>query len=348
MSPRHKIGANNSVFERLDRYCLDRGEPIANAGSPRWIRTDAKTRDFLTNARLVQKLSLSPSLQIARFDHKTRSFFVTSGFEISEAPEGLESEELNGARLTTFLSDMVIRPLARPIGIKQIVEYSDKTQPDYDGHDCEQMASLFPPIQIFSSPLVEGEESGGVFFLLCMCDRRRTDHWIDDGLAGALCRLSTASAIAIPYDLLCRAVLDFDPEGLFLALYRSLEALYARERTVALSRELGISGDWVQIAQTLEEHLGWYPKEATSLEVLLKGIEASELEKLIDAFGELTSGETNFPALASRRIYALRNGLVHFRPFHRRLKRETINWCRLCESMANLVTDCYHTSVTNL
>jgi len=346
MPSRQKIGANQSIFRRLEKYCNDRGEPISNAGTPKWIQTESKTRDFLVSARLVQKLDLSPSMKAARFDHEGRTYFTTSGLEILDPPIGLDPEELNGAILTTILSDLEIRPTARPIGIKEIVEYADKTQSDYQGHDSERIASLFPPIQVFSTELVEGEESGNVLFLLCLADRRVYDHWIDTNLADALRILATASATAVPYEILSRAVLDFDPADLYLALYRSLETLYAREKTLALKSELGIATDWVKLALLLETHLGWYPKEETSLEALLQHSNRSELLRLIGALGEKVTKGTNVPAFAARRIYALRNNLVHYRPFHRFQPTDTVDWCRLCETMANLVSDIYTKSKT--
>lgn len=347
MPSRQKIGANKSIFERLDRYCNERNEPILNAGAPRWVHTESKTRDFLVSARLVQKLDLSPSLKAARLDHSGRSFFITLGFEILEVPEGLQAEELSGAVLTAVLSELEIRPIAKPIGIREIVEYSDGTQNEYDGHDCDRIAGLFPTIQVFSTEILVGEESGNVFFLLCLSDRRRQDHWIDDGLTKALMSLSTASATAVPYEVLCRAVLDFDPASLFLALYRSLEALYARGKTLSLRSELGVTTDWIKLAQLLEAHLGWYPKEETSLESLLREANEQDLQKLVEALDETLPDGAVLASFTARRIYALRNSLVHFRPFHQLQPIDKVDWCRLCGAMANLVTEIYAGSVAD-
>src|ERR1700761_5210635 len=103
-------------------------------------------------------------------------------------------------------------------------------------------------------------------------------------MSAALSYIAVASSSAIPYELLCRAVLDIDPASLFLALYRCLEALYSREQTLALISKLGISRNWIEMAQLLEAHLGWYPREEASLEVLLQRANENTLRSVLLIF----------------------------------------------------------------
>ncbi len=347
MASRGKVEANTSIFRRLDEYCASRGEPITNQGSKRFIETKKEDRDFLTDARKVQTLDLSPSLKISRFDHADRSFFVTAGYDLLEIPEGMQEEQLNGGVLTASLYEMELRPIVKPIEVREVVEVSDMGDSGYLGHDFLQLASLFPPIQILSTePLVKGE-SANIFLLLCLSDRRRFDHWIDDHLAAALGKMASVSSNAIPYAVLCRAVLDFDPAALFLALYRSLEALYSREKTTGLMSGIGISMDWFQMAQQLELHLGWYPREDQSLEALFQSASETDLSKVLAALNEAPKEGNKPHVTAARRVYALRNALVHYRPFHQSFKFDDIEWCRLCEAMSSLVLDLYTAAPTD-
>jgi hypothetical protein len=346
MPSRNKIAANASIFQRLDSYCVNRGEPVANEGAGRWIETGEQDREFLVYARLVQMLSLSPSLKIARFDYAKRSFFITAGFDLLETPEAMQEEDLSGGILTACLSEMALRPIAKPIEIRDVVEVGDVTLGGYFGHDPFQMASLFPSIQILSSELLVQDESANVFLLLCLSDRRRYDHWIDNELAAKITKMANISATAIPYEVLCRAVLDFDPAALFLALYRSQEALYSREKTMALISSLGISRSWLEMAQQLEFHLSWYPREEPSLEALFRSASLPDLARLLKALGEGLKEDNNIQAFAARRVYALRNALVHYRPFHQAYSFDKIDWNRLCEAMSSLVMDFYDTTAT--
>jgi hypothetical protein len=340
---RNKIDANTDVFRRLDEYCGRRGEPILNAGTARWIqtqKTDAD-REFLVYSSKVQELLLSPTLRIGRFDHRNRSYFITAGFDFPEIPEELQEEDLTGGMLTAFLSEMTLRPVATPIEVREVVEVADNKAAGYDGHDCTQIASLFPLIQVVSSEILADNNSSNIFLLLCLCDRRRYDHWIDEDLAAAIKGLSNLSTSAIPFDLLCRAVLDFDPSSLFLALYRCMEALYSREKTMALMNDLGIQKDWAVVAQSLESQLGWYPREEASLEDLLTHAKEADMNAAVSALNESVPEESKISSFTARRVYALRNGLVHYRSFRSLPYLSKIDWCRLCEAMVSVVSDVY-------
>lgn len=338
---RNKVEANTDIFGRLDEYCASRGEPILNSGAARWIQTQKEDREFLVYSTKVQDLILSPTLKISRFDHANRSYFITAGFDFPEVPSELEEENLTGGALTAFLSELALRPIARPIEVREVVEVGDKDSVGYDGHDFVQIASLYPLIQVVSSDILATEDSSNAFLLLCLSDRRRYDHWIDESLAASIKGLSALSTTAIPFDLLCKAVLDFDPSSLFLALYRSMEALYSREKTVALMKELGIARNWVEVAQTLELKLGWYPREEASLEGLLNYAKEPDMNAAIGALNESLPDDSKLSSFTARRVYALRNGLVHYRSFLSLPYLSKIDWCRLCEAMIAVVTNVY-------
>lgn len=340
MASRNKIEANKVIFEKLDSFCQARGTTISNAGIARWIETTEENRAFLIHAEAVNSLVLSPTLAIQRFDFEDRSYFVTAGFETVEDPEELIREDLNGSILTAFLSETDVRVTATPDEVRNVVEVGQLGEPEYNGHAFEQMASLFPNIQVYSTPRLVKEESEATFFLLCLADRRRVDHWIDEELANSLKSLASLTANAIPYRNLSRATLDIDPASLFLALYRTLESLYAREKTSILMTALAIKRrTWLDVAQSLEEHLGWYPREETSLENLLRHAKETTLESILTEFKLIKTEGMNLPAVTAKRIYALRNSLVHYRPFHQASPIPSLNWGRLCEAMISLVLE---------
>lgn len=342
MSSRSKIAANESIFRRLDQYCDRYGEPIRNAGRPRWIKTDKHNREFLVYSQLLNKQVFSPTLMIARFDYGDRSYIVTAGFDSLDPLAAFQEEELRGDILTAFLAEMPVRPLRSPLEIRQVVEIGEGGAPNYEGHDFLELASLFPKTQVFSTKAFVEDQSTNIFLLFCVADRRRYDHWIDDGLGNALRKMATVSASAIPLRILCGAVLDLDPGALFLALYRGLEALYSREQCLHLMSRLGITQDWVAMSQTLEESLGWRPKEDTSLEALFKYADADDLRRVLTALAETPPATfTNLSAVTARRVYSLRNALVHYRPFHNVISLESIDWNRLCEAMIALLSDIY-------
>jgi hypothetical protein len=226
MPSRSMIAANTAVFRSLDEYCASRLEPLSNAGKPRWVKTTSSGRQFLLHASLISELSFSASVKIARFDIQNRAFFMTSGLDAPACPAPLQAEDLDGGRLTAFLYEVAPAPAASPAQIRNIVEFEDRVStPNYDGHDCFLLSGLYPKIQVFSAADLPADESSRIFFLICLSDRRRMDQWVDEQLARILDLVADLSPRSIPYEILCRAILDMDPSALFLALYRCLEAL---------------------------------------------------------------------------------------------------------------------------
>jgi hypothetical protein len=342
MPSRNMIEANTKVFGSLDEFCLRRGEPLSNAGQPRWISTDHSGKAFLKYAKLAEHLSFSASVKIARFNFYSRAFFVTTGLDLPEAPEIFQVEQLDGGRLTTIISELKSMPVVLPSQIRNVVEADDGTSGlTYEGHDHQLLSTLYPKIQVFSVLDLPTEESFKVFFLICLADRRRIEQWIDEQLAAVLNLIVELSPTYIPYETLCRSVLDMDPGALFLALYRCLEALYAHTQSLRLMTSLKISKPWAEMAELLEEALGWYPREEPSLEALLEHAVSEDLHAIAAALKDFIPTEARKHSYMARRIYSLRNALVHYRPFHQKFSFNEVDWNRLCEAMALLVLHIY-------
>src|SRR5438034_1749124 len=111
----------------------------------------------------------------------------------------------------------------------------------------------------------------------------------EDTVGVVVNQLAVMDTDAVPYDTLCRSVLDLDPSALFLALYRCLEALYAHGLVRELSNTLKITMSWIEMAQILEAKLGWYPREEPSLEALLKHAAPGDLEAVASALNDPVS-----------------------------------------------------------
>jgi hypothetical protein len=104
---------------------------------------------------------------------------------------------------------------------------------------------------------------------------------------------------------------------------------------------LGTSKPWAEMAQTLEATLGWYPREEPSLEALLGHAVPEDLLAIVSALNDKAPDDARSETYVARRIYRLRNALVHYRPFHQRFSFTEVDWNRLCEAMALLVFHIY-------
>ena len=128
-----------------------------------------------------------------------------------------------------------------------------------------------------------------------------------------------------------------DPAALFLALYRCLEALYAHGQSHELMTIIGLKQDWVEMAETLERTLGWYPREEPSLKKMFTKARAEDLRSIAAALKVSIPEGAKEASFVANSIYHLRNALVHYRPFHRKISTKAVNWNRLCEAMTRLV-----------
>jgi hypothetical protein len=326
----------------MDRYCSQRNESIANAGEPRWIRTTNSEQGYLKYAALREQFQLSPYVKLARFDLGHSAYFISSGFDLIDMPSKLETIDLNAGLLTAFLSEIAPKPSASPLEIRNVIELADmNSDANYSGHDPLSIASLFPTLTIYTANDLYPTETEKIFFLICLHDRRCTDQWIDEQLAKTLEVLAEVSPVTIPYRLLCQAVLDMNPSGLFLALYRCLESLYAWSKTKDLLTKINISMPWIELAQTLENTIGWYPREEQSLAALMDLALPDDLRGLADILGEPVTDNSNLMDVAAKRVYRLRNSLVHYRSVHTVNTALPVEWNRVCEKLLHVVLHVY-------
>jgi hypothetical protein len=130
---------------------------------------------------------------------------------------------------------------------------------------------------------------------------------------------------------------------MFMALYRCIEATYSHQSSKKLVERLGLSIPWHQMAEALENEIGWHPQEAASLNVVLKYSAESDLKAICQCLRVEIGNDIQ--VAAGRAIYSLRNSIVHFRPGTKEIRVEDINWNELCHHITSVVfhvfTDAY-------
>lgn len=341
---RNMIDANTDIFASLDTYCANRGDPVRNAGSPRWISGSSSDSDFLAHATFDDSFNVSPLRCLARISRGNTSYFCSGGFASSNEPKGLTEEDLTPGLFAVFLCETRLCPCATPLEVRNNIEVSDKrADHGYDGHDFSQIKNLFGDIRVFVGGDILAEETWRVFYEMCIFECQQNDTWVDNDLTASLLSLSALSPLNIPYQTLCRSIFDTDPAALFLGLYRCLEALYAYSNSMKVKKAFGLDESWTTVAATLETELGWRPRGESSLLSLFAHVDQDDLAKLFSDLGEEvpTSTDTPLTNSATQRIYRLRNGLVHFRPTHHSIEYKAVDWNRLCETITRLIATIY-------
>lgn len=283
-------------------------------------------------------------MKVARFDLDGLALFCTIGLELPGAIAGLVDDEVGGGMFTAILSELRPMPMASALEVKNIIGTGKETA-GYKGHEIYEISPLFPDVRVFSGQDISEEETPRIFFLICLADSVRSGIWMDKSLRGNLELVAELSPVAIPYRILCRSLFDTDPSAVFLALYRCLEALYAYSHTSELIKRLDMSFEWSHVSQILEETLAWRPREEPSLGLLLQRAVPDDLRSMLDALGETLPNNADLVSYATKKMYQLRNSLVHYRAFHQSFDHEAINWNRLCESTALMVLHVYSSIV---
>ena len=121
-----------------------------------------------------------------------------------------------------------------------------------------------------------------------------------------------------------------------MALYRCIEATYAYESCRKLVNKLALTTSWYDLAAALESEVGWHPKEAANLNVILRYAHESDLEDVCSLL-DVEVGNS-LPDSAGKAIYKLRNGIVHFRPGDQPLPDlDSDGWNRLCHLLVQIV-----------
>ncbi len=332
---RNVIEVNRRVFEILETYCANRSALIPTAGLDRFVAGGARDERYVKYAEVVAVLRFGTRRALVQMNYESRSFIGVVGFEFEVDLPQLATEDVNAGMLVLVISELEIRPVLDPSSIRNIVEVGSMLDDAYSGHGFNEIASLFPELQAVDVPSDLVDSIDCIFLLLSLDECRRGESWINDSLATELAALTELEMAHLPYAAISRSVFDLDPRTMFMALYRCIEATYAFDSCRKLVQGLGLTQTWFEIAKALEDSVGWHPREAESLNGILRlAIEDDLLDVCICLRQELGA---DVASSAGKAIYGLRNRVVHFRPGHETNSLDHIDWNELCALLARIV-----------
>jgi hypothetical protein len=338
---RNMIGANQALFQRLVQHCLQRGVSLTGADNPRWVHANAEADLILKQLRVRTSISFGRYRHLAWLEYRETHFVCLIGFDTEpEYTQLYPRDDVQGFDVCV-ISEIPIHPRATPLQVKNIVEAESKLDEGYEGHDNYSVMQLFPSIQVFESadPLSE-DLVWAVFLTMCVDESRWGGSWIDVTLAASLVSLAQLNVPSLPYQELCRAVLDLDPRSLYMTLYRCLEATYAYDHATKLASALALNISWNDLAAKLDAEMGWRPPELQSLNIALAHAHEDDLVEILDCLNpELRN---DFQATAGRAIYKLRNQIVHYRPTNMPLVFDNVDWNRVCNALVAISMDVFY------
>lgn len=195
-------------------------------------------------------------------------------------------------------------------------EVLDIVDDDYDGHDIGYLINYYRPVSIIKVAPDSLLSDCNIYALSAelLCKHRRLRSLvIDDDFADSIYEL-----IGLP---------DVDSEKIFqtltatrwrhafLELYRCLESLFTLPRILELRNEIAPNSTLSEIKSAVRRSLNWREQEKNSIEEIFSSLDSDRsldsIESQVPAFKDLLSREKFKRKSIGRRIYKIRNSLVH-------------------------------------
>jgi hypothetical protein len=335
---RQMIQCNTELFSHLVQFCVDRGEVISDPRAVRYVSLNRRNREqnIVKHATLDTIYRFGRRRALVSITHEGRRYAATLGFEFeTETKEATLATVSLGFHLLVW-SQLRPFPRATAPAVRNIVEAADGSDPDYAGHAVTAIDSVLPALRLYELVSASVDDDWRSFLILALEECRLGEFWLDDQLTHELQALARLKIAELPYESLCRAVFDWDQTALYMALYRCIEATYAYETTRQVVSHLGIAVTWRQMASALETEVGWHPREAESLRLVLRHANQDDLRAICTGLGT-AAGDNDLAGAAASAIYRLRNAIVHYRPGASCVQRDEYDWNDICVHMTRIV-----------
>lgn len=186
----------------------------------------AKLRD-LTSA-VIFRASSHRAMGVFRLEGD--EFVGVMGFDFEPDVPELDAVDVGAGTGVVLLSEFKAEPSASAPVISNVVGYASSADDGYVGHDFDVIQQLFPSLQFLQvRPGTIGSTGWPLLLKSATSEAAQGGSWVGPSLQEAVYDLAGLEAREFPYSALCRAMFDLDPRSLFMALYRCVEATYARD-----------------------------------------------------------------------------------------------------------------------
>lgn len=336
---------SQELFRRLIARAEIDGTPLRDRSQNRWIeRLSVGDADLMATAD-VEALALSRQVRAARVSHHDRVYFIFFGFgPPTDSVLGLSSVDATPGLFALAVLHLDIAATATPWAIREAVEAFHAGVGGYSGHGLAQIMPLFPELRFFSADVNFPFTTDIIRATGSYASRTYADGPLafEDETCETLATSFEAGHATIPHMLVLQGVLSFSWASLYLEIYRCIEQLFAVPRISALVKEWPSNLALYDVAELVERHLSWRPREDESLAKILRNCDSGSVDIALDAFGCSPSEvEDQRVGQVARSIYGLRNQLVHFRPHKDVPTRNDQSWNLIIRAMLLCVFEIY-------
>jgi hypothetical protein len=351
MASRNRTEMSTRLFERLASAAKQRGIDIDNASKGRFIRgLSCEDAELMAKADAVV-LTISRQVRMVRITSALRTLFCVFGLpEPYQIPLGLELDDLTPGLFAVSVLEANVQPPSSITAskIRDTIEAQFVGSDNYEGHQLEEIASLFPSLNVYRVAQVESYMQSDFRVLGALVARSYVDGpiLISSTTLEKLWTIFERGSKYIPHRNLVQGLMAISWENLFLEAYRCLEQLYAEPRVSALKAQWKSTRPLQELAILLEQHLSWRPKEDDALAKIISCADLAYVEELCNAFGiseslTLTEGKVTRAEKVSRRVYELRNNIVHYRPRNQAITKSELEWDKIVSALLDVINVLY-------
>jgi len=344
MANRNRIAMSHALFRDLIDHVEKTGESFAHQDKARWIKKkDEADIALMAEADIIRLQQITRHVRGVQIEHEGARYFALLGLQnVDQLPEGLSYSDLTPGLFAITVTEAKLVPSAGPLEIRQAVEESHSGEPSFDGIELDEVARLYPEIFIFSADNDYEFTSSLVRVLGALLAASYLDGPIELELKTLqdVQRLFESGSEHIPFENILQGLLSISWGGLFLELYRSVEQLFAVPRLIEITDDWPSSLPFSELANLLENHLSWRPKENDALAAIIRGCRLDVTSALGDAFCPHRKRPVDHQNMADD-VYRLRNSLVHFRQSLRLEDTGDQRWNEMIRAMISLVREAY-------
>jgi len=307
---------------------------------------------------MLEAFLLGRRSRIVKITHGDELYFCLFGIPLTgDLPDGIETTDLTPALLTCAVLEAKVLPIATGLEIKDAIESEYIGTKDYCGHDVNAISKLFPPLVV-----VKGDSNYEFqhdlqrvmgSFLVRSLNNQQIE--LQEETIDTFITFFEAGSAYIPFGIIIRSLISVTWEGLFLDAYRCIEQIYSCIKVGELREDWDSEKSLRQLAELLESHLAWRPKEDDAFGSILEKCDPLGIKDactLLELPTEETLSENGLQVTRPRsddklarsvakHLYGIRNNLVHYRPVHELIKKSDDEWNSIIRLMLGFVQESY-------
>jgi hypothetical protein len=336
--------ANIEAFEFLINQLMENSNLTVQNGT-RYIKTEDFEKKWLKELKISSVFQPLPAVKGIEIVFEEKKFLVLINANTSSQSldkDVISVESLNAGILTVLLSEKLVE-------LDSKIEFLDffneimfqHLDPDYKGHDFNDLIRYIQPIDFYSLPENSVLNSQGLKRILSYLYAKNPHNLInkfDQNVLDTYSELSLMGSNNISFGLVLSSLLSTSYKHTFLELYRLVERIFPVSYLKDFHKVSRSNLSFIEFSSNLENITSWRPKEDEALNKIFESTEAST-KVFFDVF--FSSSNEFQDLLHYKFFYKLRNSIVHFRTTHDSIDLSDDQWNKLIHATLYLLDEHY-------